>query len=174
MTRECIDIDIPTIFRQFVNELEQLYYACKEKSKRGLHVHIYESIHRPHTKPPPTPATVTTAAPAPVLPTTSPSTNTAPLTTQVEAQDPHDLSVSEALALLEHRSYTPPKRNIFQRLEQIELWFRSPNSIFAAKTASAATIFSVLILHPTPRPWFINFGMTGGALTIVTALTPTL
>ena len=86
----------------------------------------------------------------------------------------HDLSVAEALALLEHRPHTPIKLNIFQRLEKLEKLIRSPNSIYAAKCAAAAGIFSVLLLHPVPRPWFLSFGLSSGTLTIVTAMTPTL
>ena len=160
-------------FRQFVNELEQLYYTCKKKSKRRIHIHIYESIHRPHTKPPIL-ATATPMPMDPMLPTTNPATGSMPPVTEAEKEYTHDLSVSEALALLEHRPYTPPKHNTFQQLERVEHWFHTPNSIYAAKTACAVTIFAVLILHPVPRPWFIKFGMSGGAVTIVSALTPTL
>ncbi|TDL26998.1 hypothetical protein BD410DRAFT_783138 [Rickenella mellea] len=129
---------------QFVGELEQLYKATRWcASKRRLHIHLFESLHRPHHK-------------------------------SLEIGTEDEMGVPEAVALLEHKPYTRPKKTIWQRWEQLELWFRSPNSIFAAKTAAAVTIYAVLILHPVPRPWFISFGLTGGALTIVTALTPTL
>ncbi|TDL22448.1 hypothetical protein BD410DRAFT_748734 [Rickenella mellea] len=129
---------------QFVGELEHLYKATRWcATKHGLHIHLFESIHRPHRR-------------------------------SLEMGSEVEMSVPEAVALLEHRPYTRPKQNLWQRWEQIELWFRSPISVFAAKTAGAVTIFAILILHPVPRPWFISFGLTGGALTIVTALNPTL
>lgn len=157
-------------YRQFVNELEQLYYACKNKPmERKFHVHLFETLHRPHTKPRPS----TRPSPS-FLPTTTPIPAAPPSTVQIDTQTAHDLSVSEALALLEHRPYVPPQHSFVQRLERAEQWFREPTSVFAAKTACAASVFAVLILHPVPRPWFIEFGMSGGALTIVTALTPTL
>ena len=85
-----------------------------------------------------------------------------------------DLGIPEALALLEQRPYAPIKLNFFQRLEKLERLSRSPTSVFALKTAAATSVFSVLILNSAPRPWFLSFGLTSGALTIVTALSPTL
>ncbi|KAG8699563.1 hypothetical protein FRC09_006546, partial [Ceratobasidium sp. 395] len=38
----------------------------------------------------------------------------------------------------------------------------------------ATLIFAVLIWAPNTRPWFINYGLTGGLITVVVALTPTL
>jgi hypothetical protein len=123
--------------------------------------HLFERLHRPHRR-----------APSPTDKNTTGGYNGVGI--DANNTDENDLSVAEALALLEHRPYTPVKPNIFQRLEKLERLARSPNSIYAAKCAAAAGIFSVLLLHPVPRPWFLSFGLSSGALTIITALTPTL
>ena len=67
-----------------------------------------------------------------------------------------DLRLPEALALLEKRPYEPDKMNIWQRLDRVQKAIQSPMSIFAAKTAAAATVFATLIYATTPRPWFIK------------------
>lgn len=157
------------LHRQFVTELEVLYHKSKRDHKRGLHVHFFENLHRAHKK-------------TPVdrkLSDISGSTANVSEDSASPGDDPskdsfRELSVAEALALLEGTPYTKIPSNIWQKLEEVEQLLRSPTSIYAFKTAAAATIFAVLILHPVPRPWFINFGLTSGTLTIVTALTPTL
>ena len=85
-----------------------------------------------------------------------------------------EMSVSEALALLEHRKYTPVRLTISQRLAKIEQWLRGPSSIYAAKVAAAASVFSILLFLPVTRDWFISYWVAGGILTITTSLQPTL
>ncbi|KAG8719517.1 hypothetical protein FRC08_002644 [Ceratobasidium sp. 394] len=86
----------------------------------------------------------------------------------------HELSVREALAILEQQEYVPKKTNIWQKLEWAEKLLESPTSIYAGKTAAATLIFAVLIWAPATRQWFISYGLTGGLITVVVALTPTL
>lgn len=151
-----------------MTELEVLYHKSRRDHKRGLHVHFFENLHRPHKK-----ASVEPKLSGILIPDNG--TEDAPSPGDDPGKDPfRELSVAEALAFLEGTPYTKVKPNIWQKLEDIEQRLRSPTSVYAFKTAAAATIFAVLILHPVPRPWFINFGLTSGALTIVTALTPTL
>jgi len=85
-----------------------------------------------------------------------------------------DMPIQEALALLEQRPYIPVKLNIWQRLDLLQQFIQSPTSIFAAKTAAAASVFGTLIYASVPRPWFISFALNSGILTIVVALAPTL
>ena len=99
--------------------------------------------------------------------------------------------MAEALALLENREYKPKKKSLLQRLDHFEHLLRTPTSIFAAKTAAAATVYAVrassinsdisytivkqlLILVQKPQTWFIKYGLTSGLLTIIVALAPTL
>lgn len=57
-----------------------------------------------------------------------------------------DLSFAEALALLEKRPYKPESLTWIQRVEKLQQLVLSPTSIFAAKSATAGTIFG-LKLH---------------------------
>ena len=152
-----------------MTELEVLYHKSKREHVRRLHVHFFDHLHRPHKKKPVEPNSNVVLAPPDKDTEDSPSPGDDPNKNAFR-----ELSVAEALALLEGTPYTKGQTNIWQKLEKVEQLLRSPTSVYAFKTAAAATIFTVLILHPVPRPWFINFGLTGGALTIVTALTPTL
>ncbi|KIJ47171.1 hypothetical protein M422DRAFT_28858 [Sphaerobolus stellatus SS14] len=85
-----------------------------------------------------------------------------------------DIPLQEALAILEQRPYTPVVLNIWQRLDQVHRLIQSPTSIYAAKTAAAASVFGTLIYASVPRPWFISYSLSSGVLTIVVALAPTL
>lgn len=67
-----------------------------------------------------------------------------------------DMPIQEALALLEQRPYIPVKLNMWQRLDLLQQLIQSPTSIFAAKTAAAASVFGTLIYASVPRPWFIR------------------
>ncbi|KAF8488906.1 hypothetical protein JB92DRAFT_1405681 [Gautieria morchelliformis] len=88
--------------------------------------------------------------------------------------DERGLSLPEAIALLEKRPYEPVRLNIWQHLDRIQHAIQSPMSLFAAKTAVAASVFATLIYASAPRSWFISFSLTSGMLTIVVALAPTL
>jgi len=74
---------------------------------------------------------------------------------QAEDEDA-DIPLQEALAILEQRPYTPVKRNIWQRLDQVQQLLQSSTSIYAAKVAAAASVFGTLIYASVPRPWFIR------------------
>ena len=54
------------------------------------------------------------------------------------------------------------------------MFFLGNDSIYAGKTAAATTVFAILIYANTTRPWFISYGLTGGLITVVVALAPTL
>ncbi|KAL5513531.1 hypothetical protein ACEPAH_3930 [Sanghuangporus vaninii] len=153
---------------QLVSEVEILYHTCKALSTRRFRIHYFPRLSRPDN------GILYNANNSPSNRTETSFSLQEEHTDDPENANLRELSVAEAVALLEHRTYTRPGPSIFQRIYAAEQWLRGPSSIYAAKTAAATTIFAVLILHPVPRQWFINFGMVGGALTIVTALQPTL
>lgn len=82
----------------------------------------------------------------------------------------HDLSMKEALALLEGRTYTPPSTTFWQRLERLEQWTRSPLSIYAFKVMGASLVFGALLWAEGSRAFFIKYQMTTSLLTVVVAL----
>ncbi|KAK4055132.1 hypothetical protein OIV83_000412 [Microbotryomycetes sp. JL201] len=84
------------------------------------------------------------------------------------------MSLREAVAKLTGRDFAPDKVSISARIASIERWFRTPTSIFAFKTACAVTVFNVFILAPSLTNWFVQYGLTGGLITITVALAPTL
>ncbi|KZV83005.1 hypothetical protein EXIGLDRAFT_843280 [Exidia glandulosa HHB12029] len=88
--------------------------------------------------------------------------------------DERDLGFKEAMALLEQRTYTPQKKTLLQRLKQIERAARSPTSIFALKTAAGAIVFAMLLFATTTRAFFIKYSLTGGLLTLMVSISPTL
>lgn len=91
-----------------------------------------------------------------------------------DADDNRDLSFKEAMALLENRTYTPQKKTLWQRFKQLEHAARSPTSIFALKTAGGAIVFAMLLFAPSTRQFFINYSLTGGVLTLIVSMAPTL
>jgi hypothetical protein len=99
-------------YRKFTQALEQLW-DDSQKKPRSIHIHLYETLHRPHAG------------------------------TDAEAE--RELNLNEALALLEGRKYTPVKKSIWQKLDEMEHLLRHPTSIFAMKTAAAAVTFAVII-----------------------------
>ncbi|KZV97308.1 hypothetical protein EXIGLDRAFT_764598 [Exidia glandulosa HHB12029] len=97
----------------------------------------------------------------------------APVEDPVDVDD-RDLGFKEAMALLEQRTYTPQKKTLWQRVKQLEHAARSPMSIFALKTAAGAIVFAMLLFAPTTRQFFINYSLTGGLLTLIVSISPTL
>ncbi|KAF8585693.1 hypothetical protein K439DRAFT_1660110 [Ramaria rubella] len=131
---------------QFVSELEALWLnvmpAGVEK-KRRIHIHFFEAL-----KPP----------------------SKASKAADDDSDD--DLTLPKALALLERKTYTPVQLNFWQHLDNFQQLVQSPTSVYAAKTAAAASVFGTLIYASNPRPWFLNYSLTSGMLTIVVALAP--
>lgn len=61
---------------------------------------------------------------------------------KTETDPAMDLSFAEALALLERRPYTPERRTWLQQVEKCKQWVLGPTGIFAAKSATAGSIFA--------------------------------
>ncbi|KAF8591763.1 hypothetical protein K439DRAFT_1326105 [Ramaria rubella] len=133
---------------QFVSELEALssnVIPTGVERKKRIHVHFFEALtSRPPSK-----------------------------TSKTEDDDSDDeLTLPKALALLEKKTYTPVKLNLWQHLDNFQQLVQSPTSIFAAKTAAAASVFGTLIYASNARQWFIDYSLTSGLLTVVVALAP--
>ena len=115
-----------------------------------------------------------------------------------------EIPMYEALAALEGRSAVLPKRpkqTLASRFLQLEAFVRSDLSLGALKTTAAvshserkngtvarnqlseipcflesfkATVFATLLLAPSARAFFINYGLTGGVISVVVAMSPTV
>lgn len=90
--------------------------------------------------------------------------------TEYPASLDHELSMREALALLEGRAYTPTSPTIWQRIERLEQWTRSPISIYAFKVMGASLVFGALLWAEGSRAFFLKYQMTTSLLTVVVAL----
>ena len=81
-----------------------------------------------------------------------------------------DLSMKEALALLEGREYVPDNPGFWLRVSRFEALFRTPTSIYAAKVAVVCAVFPILIWANGTRQFFLTYGIQGSLLSIVVAL----
>ncbi|GAA5995099.1 uncharacterized protein JCM10292_004539 [Rhodotorula paludigena] len=88
--------------------------------------------------------------------------------------DKSKMTLREAIARLSGRDFVPPTRTFWQRIAQLERLARSPDSIYAAKTAAAVSVYAVFILAPSLTSFFVDYGLTSGIITIVVAMSPTL
>ncbi|GAB1520598.1 hypothetical protein RhiTH_003678 [Rhizoctonia solani] len=175
-TRQCLVRVYSLLYalNQFAHELSTFHEAVisrKTRPKR-VHVHLFETlagkVHKAERK------RKERAQRPPISNRTSRSeTGDMEIDNASQVED-RELCVREALAILEQQEYVPQNVNIWQKLERAKRLFESPTSIYAGKTAAATLIFAVLIWAPATRQWFINYGLTGGLITVVVALTPTL
>ncbi|KAG8934607.1 hypothetical protein FRC01_001708 [Tulasnella sp. 417] len=156
---------------QYVTELHDFHKRVTAKDSRGrqprrqLHFHFFESLKKPET-----PATLAANA-VPVPPTSSAASAASGGNYDNTGTD---LSFREAMSILEGRSCEPKQVNFWQRVHELKMWLLGPNSLYAAKTAGAATVFAIFIYAETTRSWFISYNLTGGLITVVVALAPTL
>ncbi|KAF8716570.1 hypothetical protein RHS02_09900, partial [Rhizoctonia solani] len=175
-TRQCLVRVYSLLYalNQFAHELSTFHEAVisrKTRPKR-VHVHLFETlagkVHKAERK-------RKERAQRPPISNRTPRSETGDMEIDNASQvEDRELCVREALAILEQQEYVPQNVNIWQKLERAKRLFESPTSIYAGKTAAATLIFAVLIWAPATRQWFINYGLTGGLITVVVALTPTL
>ncbi|QRV92200.1 fusaric acid resistance-like protein [Ceratobasidium sp. AG-Ba] len=174
-TRQCLVRVYSLLYalNQFTYELSTFHDAVmsRQKQSKRIHVHLFETLAGKVRKAEKKRRERADRARA--------STKEGEQTGDMEIDDAsqvedRELNVREALAILEQKEYIPKKMNIWQKLERAERLLESPTSIYAAKTAAATLIFAVLIWAPATRQWFISYGLTGGLITVVVALTPTL
>ena len=81
-----------------------------------------------------------------------------------------DLSMKEALALLEGKEYVPDNPGFWLRASRLEAKLHSPMSIYAGKVAGAAAVFATLIWAVHTRHFFLEYSIQGSLLTVVVAL----
>ncbi|KAF8600286.1 hypothetical protein BDV93DRAFT_476704 [Ceratobasidium sp. AG-I] len=182
-TRQCLVRVYSLLYAldQFTKELSMFHDAVSSRKKKNkrLHVHLFETLvgkvrkAEKKRKDRAEKARAYVTGPAANNATGGEETGDMEIDAASSVED-KELSVREALAILEQQEYVPKKTNIWQKLERAERLLESPTSIYAGKTAAATLIFAVLIWAPTTRQWFINYGLTGGLITVVVALTPTL
>jgi len=156
-----------------------MYHAAvmkfDEKRGRGprsrLQVHFFQLLHRPKKK------SREALNYTPPSASRSGTLSTATSESVSLERDPFDdrvLSVAEAAALLEGREYAPKKVTFMERIQWLEHLIRSPTSIFAMKTSAAASVFTILILAQTTSAFFVSYALTGGVLTLIVSISPTL
>jgi hypothetical protein len=87
-----------------------------------------------------------------------------------DQSDARDLSMREAMALLEGREYIPTKSSIWNRLDRLEAMTRTPLSIYAFKVTGAALVFGALLWADGSKKFFQKYTIAGSLLTIVVAL----
>ena len=87
-----------------------------------------------------------------------------------EAEINRELSMKEAMAMLEGRPYKPTKPTIWQRIDKLEATTRSPLSVYAFKVTGAAMVFGALLWAQGSRLFFEKYSIAGSLLTIVVAL----
>ncbi|KIM23580.1 hypothetical protein M408DRAFT_253625 [Serendipita vermifera MAFF 305830] len=137
----------------FVEVLSALHEESCRKRRYGLHFHVYENLIRPGRK---------------AMPDVG-------IEDHEELQEEaRELSIKEALALLENKPFTPVTTTILQKIGKFNEKLSSDTSVFAFKSAAAASVFATLIFAETTRQWFIDYGLTAGLLTCIVALAPTL
>lgn len=177
-------------FSQFTNNLEATHALVMQKDAKGrtrrrrLRFHLFESLGRRHWHVDPASA-VPNSSPTSPDPTArdanyhaSNDANAAIIDgtysqniSSDESGEPADeLSMKEALALLEGRKFTPVTHNYWWRLSRVEAAFRTPISIYAAKCSAAALVFGSLIWASGSRAFFIRYNITGSLLTVIVAL----
>ncbi|CAE6373431.1 unnamed protein product [Rhizoctonia solani] len=175
-TRQCLVRVYSLLYalNQFAHELSTFHEAVvsRKTHPKRIHVHLFETVagkvHKAERK-------RKERAQRPLVSNRTSQSETGDMEIDNASQvEDRELCVREALATLEQQAYVPKETNVWQKLERAKRLFESPTSIYAAKTAAATLIFAVLIWAPATRQWFINYGLTGGLITVVVALTPTL
>ncbi|KAK4696212.1 hypothetical protein P7C70_g8416, partial [Phenoliferia sp. Uapishka_3] len=85
------------------------------------------------------------------------------------------LALAKALAAIRGFEFSVPKKlSLGVRLAGLERLARSDNSLYAFKTACAVSVYAVFLLAPSLKAFFVEYGLTGGIITIVVAMAPTL
>jgi hypothetical protein len=121
-------ICIPSL-SHFVRNLAEFHDSVAagggvHKRRARFHFHIYELLHRPHQKKKPRDAGFD------------------PQGGEAEEQA-RELSIKEALAILENKEYTPVEERLWEKVNRFKAVLQSDSSVFAAKAAAAATVFAV-------------------------------
>ncbi|KAL8293775.1 hypothetical protein RQP46_000476 [Phenoliferia psychrophenolica] len=84
------------------------------------------------------------------------------------------VALAEALAAVRGIDHVVPKVSLGARIVKLEALARSDTSLYAFKTACAVIVFAVFLLAPSLKTFFVTYGLTGGLITIIVAMAPTL
>ena len=107
----------------FVEILLSLHKETRAKRRARLHFHVYENLVRPGRK---------------AMPDVG-------IEDSEELQEEaRELSIKEALALLENKRFTPVRTTLLQKIEAFNKKLLSDTSVFALKGAAAASVFAML------------------------------
>jgi hypothetical protein len=117
----------------FVEGLSDFHNQISEKRTYQLHCHIYENLIRPGHKPLP---------------------DIGIEDTEELEQEARELSIREALALLEKKEFTPTRTTLLQKIGKFNQMLSSDTSVFAFKAAAAASVFATLSMSP---PYLVAF-----------------
>ena len=60
------------------------------------------------------------------------------------AEDEQQLSVKEAMAILENKEFMPTTSTIWQRIDALNQFFKTDQSMYAIKVAAISSVFAVL------------------------------
>lgn len=133
-----------------VNELEGLYNIVQppaKKSRRRLHIHLFPAKRNHPTR---------------------------GRTSSIYAEEEEELSVKEALAILESKRFEQTSGSFWSRIEAVNQFMKTDQSIYSLKVAAISSVFSVLFYAPETRPWFNSFAMQAGLLASLVAFEQTL
>lgn len=85
------------------------------------------------------------------------------------------MTLQQALASLRRVDYHPPKKPWITYLIKAEKWLRQDHSLYAAKVAVGAAVYTTLLLAPgTKERLFLRFGEVSALITISVAIQPTM
>lgn len=105
-------------------EVEKLYNVVKPmnqpKRRQRLHIHLF---------------------PAHQAKSTQSRTGRVP---SLYSHDDPELGVKEALAILENQSYMPSPVSLWQRVDAVNQFLKTDQSVYAFKTAAISSVFLVL------------------------------
>ncbi|KIM24517.1 hypothetical protein M408DRAFT_232428 [Serendipita vermifera MAFF 305830] len=91
-----------------------------------------------------------------------------------ETEDEHQLSVKEAMAMLEDKKFTPTVPTFWQRVDAINQFFKTDQSMYAIKAAAISSVFVILFIAPVTRGWFNSFAVQASLLSALVAFEPTI
>ncbi|KAG8813161.1 hypothetical protein FRC18_002640, partial [Serendipita sp. 400] len=119
-----------------INQIGDLYNIVRptpEKRKRRLHIHFFPGKRHGATHGGRTPSIYT--------------------------QNDEELSVKEALAILEEKEFSPEPLTFWQKVDGINQFLKTDQSVYALKAAAIAGIFAVLFYAPVTHNWFNSYAM---------------
>ncbi|MBW0463541.1 hypothetical protein O181_003256 [Austropuccinia psidii MF-1] len=88
--------------------------------------------------------------------------------------DDNNLTIREALDILEKRDHYPMKVNWLQQCLGVEKFLRSSESCCAFKVACGVIVLAIMFWSKTTRSFALDYSLNSAVITITVAITPTL